>query len=86
MLVPLRNGRVDGPSIPVTQFVSAAIAVKHPEFAMGSRFPGTGPAPWRTADGRAGVDILELIQSPFEPGGPSIVVYQRLDLTAALHL
>jgi hypothetical protein len=83
-VVPLRNGSVAGPAIPSTQFVSAAIAAKHPETAMGSRFPSIGPTPWRTADGRTGVDILELMQSPFEPGGPSIVIYQRLDLTAAL--
>lgn len=84
LLVPLRNGHVDGPSIPATQFVSAAIAAKHSDTAMGPWFPGTGPSPWRTADGRAGVDILELIQSPFRPSGPGIVVYQRLDLSAAL--
>jgi hypothetical protein len=83
-LVQLRNGRIDAPSLPETQFVSAAIAVKHPEAAMWSRFPGIGPTPWRTADGRAGVDILELIQSPFQPDGPDLVVYRRLDLTAAL--
>lgn len=84
-LIPLRNGRVDGPVLPVTQFVSAAIAAKHPDMSMGPRFPGAGPTPWRTADGRAGVDILALIQSPFKPDGPSIVIYERLDVTAALH-
>lgn len=83
-LVPLRNGRVDGPPIPVTQFVSAAISAKHPEVSMGPRFPGAAPNPWRTPDGRTGLDILELIQSPFQPNGPSVVIYQRLDLTAAL--
>lgn len=83
-LIPLRGGRVDGPPVAVTQFAGAAIAARHPELAMGSRFPGAAPAPWRTADGRAGLDILELLQSPFEPAGASIVVYQRLDLTAAL--
>ena len=53
-LIPLRNGRVDGPSVPVTQFVSAAVAARHPDTVMGARFPGTGPVPWRTPDGRAG--------------------------------
>jgi hypothetical protein len=81
-LVPLRSGRVDGPSVPVTQFVSAAIAAKHPDQAMGARFPEAATAPWRTTDGHAGLDVLELLQSPFEPAGPSVVVYQRLDLTA----
>jgi len=81
-LVQLRHGRIDGPSVPEAPSVSASIAAKYPETAMWSRFPGIGPAPWRTADGRAGVDILELIQSPFQPDGPSILVYRRLDLTA----
>lgn len=82
-LISLRGGRADAPPVPVTQFARAAIAAKHPELAMGSRFPGAAPAPWRTADGRAQLDILELLQSPFEPQGASIVVYQRLDVTAA---
>lgn len=84
-LVPLRGGKIDGPSIPVTQFVSAAVTAKQPQSAMGSRFPGATANIWRTPDGHAGLDVLELLQSPFEPGGASLVVYQRLDLTAALH-
>ena len=77
-LVQLRNGHIDG------QSTSAVITAKTPDAAMWSRFPGIGPTAWRTADGRAGVDILELIQSSFQPDGPNLVVYRRLDLTAAL--
>lgn len=83
-LIPLRSGRVDGPPVQVTQFAQAAIAAKQPQTAMGSRFPGAALNVWRTPDGRVGLDVLELLQSPFEPGGANLVVYQRLDLTAAL--
>jgi hypothetical protein len=80
----LRNGVPEQPSIPVSQFVSAAVAAKRPETAMGSRFPNAAPSIFRAADGRAMLDILELYQSPFEPGGANLVVYHRLDLTANL--
>ena len=80
-LLSLRGGHMEGPPLPVTQFVRAAIVAKHPDTAMGARFPAAAPALFHAPGGRVWLDVLELLQSPFAPGGPNLVVYQRLDLT-----
>lgn len=80
----LRNGRIDGPLIPVTQFVRRAIAAKRPELALSARFPAAAPALWHSPDGHLWLDILELLKSDFQPGGAHLIVYHRLDLSAAL--
>jgi hypothetical protein len=79
-LATLRFGRIDAPALPVTRFVQSAIAAKRPQTAMSSRFPAAAPMPWRGANGQATLDVLELLQSPFEPQGANLVVYHRLAL------
>jgi hypothetical protein len=81
-LVPLRLGKMEAAPISVTNFVQAAMAAKRPQTAMSSRFPAAAPAPWR-ANGQTTLDILTLLQSPFEPQGANLVVYHRLNLSAA---
>jgi hypothetical protein len=81
-LVPLRLGKMEAPPISVTDFVQAAMAAKHPQTAMSSRFPSAAPTPWR-ANGQTVLDILTLLQSPFEPQGANLVVYHRLNLAQA---
>jgi hypothetical protein len=83
-LALLRSGRFEAPLLPVTQFVHAAIEVARPDRAMGSRFPAAAPTVWHAADGRAWLDILELLQSDFEPVGANLIVYHRLELASAL--
>jgi len=82
-LAMLRSGTMAAPLLPVTRFVQTAIAAKHPEMAIGSRFPAAAPAPWHGPDGRVTLDMLTLFQSPLEPQGASLVVYHRVDLAAA---
>ena len=82
-LATLRAGKMAAPLLPVTRFVQTAIASKHPETAMGARFPAAAPSPWRGPDGRVALDMLTLFQSPFEPQDASLVVYHRIDLAPA---
>jgi hypothetical protein len=83
-LAALRGGRIEAPLLPVTQFVRAAIDTKRPELALSSRFPAAAPAVWRGPDGRAWLDVLELIQSRLEPVDANLIVYHRVELTGAL--
>jgi len=78
------QGRVEKLAMPVTQFVQAAVAAKRPELAMSLRFPAAAPEVWHGPGGQTMLDVLELLQSPFEPAGANIVVYQQLNLTAML--
>ena len=57
---------------------------KRPELAMSLRFPAAAPEVWHGPGGQTMLDVLELLQSPFEPAGANIVVYQQLNLTAML--
>ncbi|HET7084480.1 MAG TPA: hypothetical protein VFI23_06905 [Rhizomicrobium sp.] len=82
-LATLRLGKLAGPVLPVTRYVQAAVTAKRPEMAISSRFPAVAPAPWHMPDGRTVLDVLELLQSPFEPKGANLVVYHRIDLTPA---
>lgn len=79
------DGRAETPLFPVTGFVRAAIDAGHREAALGSRFPAAAPAIWESRDGRASLDVLELLQSGFQPGGPNLIVYHRLDITRILY-
>jgi hypothetical protein len=81
VLASLRDGRMESPLRPVTQFVRAAIEAKQPQLALSSRFPAAAPTVWRTWNGHAWLDVLELFKSPLEPTDANLVVYQRLDLT-----
>jgi hypothetical protein len=82
-LASLRSGKMDAPLLPVTRFVQTAIAAKHPETALGARFPSAAPSPWRGPNGQNVLDVLTLFQSPFDPQGASLVVYHRVALPAA---
>jgi len=80
-LIALRNGRPNGSALPVSRLVHDAIVAKRPQTAMGPRFPGSAPAVFRAPDGKVWLDVIGTLQSPFEPAGTNLVVYQRLDLT-----
>lgn len=82
-LASFRNGRIEAPLRPVTQFVHSAIQEKRPELAMSARFPAAAPSVWRSSDGHVWLDVLEMLKSPLEPVGANLIVYQRLDLTGA---
>jgi hypothetical protein len=79
----LRGGHLAGPPLTVTDFVRRAVLAKQPETAMGPRFPGAAPTIFHR-DGKTWLDVLETIQSPFEPVGANIIVYQRLDIGSRL--
>ena len=80
----LRGGQSAQPVIPVEQFVRAAVAANRPTTGMGFRFPSLAPTVWHGPGGVATLDILEPVLSRFDPPGPNIIVYQRLDLTGRL--
>ena len=83
-LHPLRNGRAAGPPLTLNRFVRDAVAAGHTEMAMGPRFPVSAPALFHAPDGKVWLDVLKTLQSPFQPGGPNLVVYQRVDVTGRL--
>ncbi len=83
-VVILRNGRIEGPHLPLTHFVQDAIAAGHPERALSSRFPSAAPTLSRTTDGRVWLDVLETLAPGFPGATGQLIVYQRLDVTAAL--
>ena len=79
-LVTLRGGAMTGAPMPASQLAHDAIAGGRPKSAIGPRFPGVAPAPWHAANGQIWLDAVETMQSPFEPGGSNLIVYQRLDV------
>ena len=83
-LAVFRDGRLERALIPVTQFVRAAIEARRPETALSSRFPAAAPAIWHSPDGRLWLDVLEMLKTDFEPRGPNLIVYHRLDVTQFL--
>ncbi len=83
-LAVLHDGWLEGPRIPVTQFVAAAIASGHRERALSTRFPAAAPEVWRADDGHAWLDVLETLGSRFPGAQDHLIVYHRLDVTAAL--
>ena len=52
--------------------------------ALSTRFPAAAPGVWRAPDGRVWLDVLETLQSRFPGATGSLIVYHRVDVTAAL--
>jgi hypothetical protein len=78
----IRNGTADAHSIPVTNFIRQSIEEKAPETALSARSPAAAPQLYRDSQGRIWLDLLETL-IPFE-GSPKLIVYQRIDVTAAI--
>ena len=78
----LRNGRMEGTPAPMTQFVHAAASPPsiHADRRWARAFPPQLRGRLARPGGRTWLDVLELMQSPFPPGTPNLVVYQRVDL------
>jgi hypothetical protein len=80
----MHRGRTEGRPVPVTQFAQAAAAAGHPELALGSRFPAVAPTVRRTPDGHIWLDVLESLRPMFPGAVGYLIVYHRVDVTAAL--
>jgi hypothetical protein len=78
----IRNGTADARSIPITNFSRQSIEQRAPETALSARFPAAAPQLYRDAQGRIWLDLLETL-IPYEEG-PKLIVYQRVDVTAAI--
>jgi hypothetical protein len=80
----LRDGRLDGPPIRLTRAARDAVGSGHPERAWSTWFPVAAPRVFRSADGRAWLDVLETVVTTPDAQAAHYVVYQRLDVTALL--
>lgn len=80
----VRNGALDGPTIPLTQSVHAAIASGRKDDALGSWFPSAAPTVFRPAGGRVWLDVLHTFEAASSTRSPNLIVYQRIDMTGAL--
>jgi hypothetical protein len=80
----LRDGKSLAPELPVTRFAEASIITGEPGQALSAWFPGLAPAlVGGGGDGRVWADIL-LALSPTGVPAPTLIVWERLDLTAWL--
>jgi hypothetical protein len=75
------DGKSLAQPLPVTRFVEDSIVTGEPENALSAWFPGAAPSIVPTGDGRAWADILVAL-TPTGVQAPSLVVWQRLDLTS----
>ncbi len=82
-LVALRDGKAVGNPLQITDLVSRAIVAKRPEDVLSNRFPAAAPSLFRTSDGHAWLDVVETLIPMGVDGAPRLIVYQRVDLTAA---
>jgi hypothetical protein len=80
----VRHGAVSGPPIPLTQSVRGAIASGRKDHALGTWFPSAAPDIFRPAGGQAWLDVLHTLEAAPVTGAPNLIVYQRVDLSAAL--
>jgi hypothetical protein len=78
-----RDGKSVAPELPVTRFAEASIVAGEPGQALSTWFPGLAPALVSGGDGRVWADIL-LALSPTGVPAPTLIVWERLDLTAWL--
>ena len=78
-----RDGRSLTPALPVTRFARDSIVTGQPQNALSSWFPGADPTVERGGDGRVWADML-LSLAPTGSSGPSLIVLDRLELTAWL--
>jgi hypothetical protein len=80
----VRRGALDGPSIPLTQYVRTALTSGRRDDALGSWFPSAAPAVFRPAEGRAWLDVLHTFEVASATRTPNLIVYQRIDVSGAL--
>ena len=77
----VRHGRLDGPPIPVAQWVRGSIDAHRPEAALATRFPAIAPRLYHAADRRVWLDVLQTLIPMGFPEAPNLIVYQRVDLS-----
>jgi hypothetical protein len=79
-----RDGKSLAPELPVTRFAETSIITGEPENALSAWFPGLAPVLVSGGgDGRIWADIL-LSLAPTGVPAPTLIVWERLDLTAWL--
>jgi hypothetical protein len=81
----LRQGRMQGPPLPLTHFNADAAAAGKPELGFSSRFPAAAPSVSRAPNGHIWLDVLETLHSRFPDAPGHLIVYHRADVTAALN-
>jgi hypothetical protein len=79
----LRDGRLEGPAIPLTRTAREAVEAGRPREAWSTWFPCAAPRVFRDADGRAWLDVLQtVVTSPGVRGAAHYIVYQRREITS----
>ena len=78
------QGQLEGPPIPVADWMQKAIAAKTPEAALSARFPAAAQRLFHAPDGRIWLDLLETLTPVHVSGAPKLVVYHRVDVTDAI--
>ena len=82
-LLEFRNGAPTGKAVTVTDFMRRSIDTKHPQDGLSVRFPSPAPMLRHTPDGHAWLDIVETLIPRGVENTPLLIVYQRIDVTAA---
>ncbi|HUB94395.1 MAG TPA: hypothetical protein VL993_00670, partial [Stellaceae bacterium] len=57
----VRNGKLEGDPIPVTQWISTSIDQHRPEMGLSARFPSVAPTLRHSPDGRLWLDVIETL-------------------------
>ena len=78
----IRNGTADARAIPIANYIRRSIEQKAPQTALSARYPAAAQQLYRDSQGRIWLDLLEILIRP--EGSPNLIVYQRVDLTAAI--
>ena len=82
-LVVFGRGKKQGTPLPITEFSRRSIAAADPRIELSARFPSAAPKLRRGADGHVWLDVLHTLKPLSVEGEAALVVYQRVDLTAA---
>ena len=79
----LRDGRLEGPPIPLTRLARDAVAAGRAREAWSTWFPCAAPRVFRGAAGRAWLDVLQtVVTSPGQADAVHYIVYLRREVTA----
>jgi hypothetical protein len=82
-LVAFRDGKKQGGPLAITEFSRRAIAAADPRAELSARFPAAAPKLRRGPDGHVWLDVLHTLKPLRIDGEAALVVYQRINLTAA---
>ena len=82
-LVAFRDGKQQGAPLAITEFSRRSIASGDRSTELSARFPSAAPNLRRGADGHVWLDVLHTLNPLNVDGEAALVVYQRVDLTAA---